>query len=164
MSNNNEVKSTESHMNKFSELNKIAFIYFVASLLVLFTEVFVFRSEALNRDISEIGLSVFANGIGWFYYLVNIAGLGFVLYKPLSKLENLATKILVIANLVISVIVLFQLIPDAVSASNVLSNFQRGHLGYGFWLILLLHIGGVTFFWFKQIKSTYDKRKAKQNN
>lgn len=164
MSKETELTNKTSSINTITEVNKIAFIYFVVSFLVLFTKVFVFRSESLNREISEIGLTVFSNGAGWFYYLINLAGLGFIFYKPLNKFENLATKVLAILNLIISIIVLFQLIPDAVSASNMLSNFQKGQLGYGFWTILLLHIGAVTFFWFKQIKATYDKRKAKLNN
>lgn len=158
-----EVEEKESIVKTFKEMNKVGLIYYTLAFLVLFTTVFVFRSETLNRDISELGLTVFAQGIGWLYFIVNGFGLATILIKPLDKVQKVTLKILSLTNLILSVIVLFQLIPDAVTSGlPFVNNFQKGYLGAGFWIILLLHVAATAYFWIEFIKKRIKKHKEHQ--
>ena len=97
------------------------------------------------------------------YFIVNGFGLATILIKPLDKVQKVTLKILSLTNLILSVIVLFQLIPDAVTSGlPFVNNFQKGYLGAGFWIILLLHVAATAYFWIEFIKKRIKKHKEHQ--
>ncbi len=152
----------ETFVKEPKDVSKLYFIYYVLSFVVLFFNVFVYKSNSMDRDTYIFGFVQFASGLGWFYYLANLIGIASTVLKPLNKLESIFARVISAFNIFISCFVLFQLIPDVISPSAIIDMFGSRQLGMGFWIIILYHIIGFTIIWFKTLKKYYKKHKAKQ--
>ena len=142
---------------------KILLAYYTLSTLFLFIKIFEYKVANSNVLTYKLGFIEFANGIGWIYYIATAIGFVTVLFKPLRSLETLAAKIISLVNLVVSIILLFKIIPDAINPmESIVGYFGKSQLGLGFWLILGLHLIASTALWFKFFKSMIDKSKARK--
>ncbi len=156
---NNEKK--QGLIKSFSEINKIHLIYYILSFVVLFFKIFTLETDNLTGSTYRIGLFEFAQGIGWFYYLINAIGVVIVVVRLLNFLDNLAVKIFSVANLIISSMLLLKTIPDAIRPSgSIVSIIGKGELAIGFWLILGLHTLAIVIFYFKFIRAIKKKNKV----
>lgn len=163
MENNNQ-ENKSLLIKPFSQMHKGALIYYVLSFAVLFFNVFVLNSENISGTTYKVGYQEFAIGIGWIYYIANAVGILTVVSPLLHFLEGIGTKLISVANLVVSGLLLFKIIPDAINpASSIVSFIGNGELGTGFWLIMGLHILAVLIFWFSFIRSISKKNKKRKH-
>lgn len=150
----------------FSKMHKGALLYYILSFLVLFLKIFILKNENLSGETYRVAYQEFAYGIGWFYYLANLIGILTVLNPLFGLLQNIATKIIPLVNFVISSILLFKTIPDAIDpAGSIFSFIGKGELAPGFWLILGLHLLAILIFWFmfiRRISKNREKRQAEK--
>lgn len=161
---NEEKEKTSMFIYPFSKMQKIPLLYYILSFLVLFFRIFVLKSDNLTGSTYRIGFIEFAFGLGWIYYLVNAIGILTVISPLLKFLRGLGTKVISIINLVISGLLLFKTIPDAINpVGSIVSIIGNGELGIGFWLILGLHLIAVLLFWFSFIRKMSKRKQAKQN-
>ncbi len=160
--NDNKTEKQSLLIKPFSKMHKGALIYYILSFVVLFFKIFILKSDNLSGATYRVGYQEFAYGIGWFYYLANVIGLLTVVSPILGFLQGLGTKIISIVNLVISGLLLFKTIPDAIRPTgSIISLIGKGELGTGFWLILGLHTLAVLVFWFALIRKLSKKKEPK---
>lgn len=156
----NEVVKEKSAL---ASANKILLAYYTLSILFLFVKIFEYKVANSQVLTYKLGFIEFANGIGWIYYLATAVGLVTVLFKPLRTFEHLAAKIISLVNLIVSMILLFKIIPDAINPlESIVAYYGKSQLGLGFWLILGLQLFATLGFWFKSIRSLQEKLKVRK--
>lgn len=151
-------QTTKGFFKPLSEINFLFLSYYILAFVVLFFKIFTLKTDNLTGSTYRIGLFEFAQGFGWFYYLANIIGLATLFVRMFNFLENLAPKIISVVNLIISSMLLFKTIPDAIRPTgSIVTIIGKGELAIGFWLILGLHLLAIIIFYFSLIKRMFTK-------
>ena len=161
MTHNKEVNQEKKSLiiKPFRLMHKGALLYYILSFVVLFFKIFILKTDNLTGSTYRYGFSKFAHGIGWIYYAANVIGLLTVLSPLLKFLQGIGTKVISIVNLVISGMLLFKTIPDAINpVGSIVTFIGNGELGPGFWLTIGLHIIAVLLFWFSFIRKITKKK------
>lgn len=158
-----EQETNNKFIKTFREINKLNLLYYILAFVVLFFKIFTLEADNIQGATYRIGLFEFAKDIGWIYFAVNAFGIVLSYIKPLSFLESLARKLIAPTNLVISVMVLYQTIPDTLKfRGNLFKLVGKPEIGIGFWLILGLHLLATIIFYASFIIKIKKKKKARE--